>query len=1433
MDLLGDPLLSESITKLASIVVFAAATTANFKPELGQLQRTLDRIAPIINGVLKDRPKQEIDVFKDEIQDAEKLVQKCLKIKRNFVTKYTHSSKLKDLNNKLLRFFQLEAQEDQSLITKQTLVEIHQTLSSSSMSISSRYESTKRRKLGWCVPILPGGIVGFDEPLKMLKAAVLYDDGGYESSVVVVTAAGGYGKTTLVTMLCHDSDMQGNFGENILFVTVSETPNFMAIVNHLINPNPFGHPIQFQSDEDAKNKLGNFLLEKVSRPMLLVLDDVWDDSFIDNFPLKIKGCTILVTSRMRILKYNVFNLDPLKDEDAMILFQQSATAVNKNRPKSIVNANLVNELAKLCKNNPLMLRLMGRFLYKRNEVYWMDSLKVLSQGSSILYFSEVINNLERSFQTLDEELKECSMDFGLFPEDQRISASALLDIWVHLYNHDHDGHDTIDKIVRLSLRNLVNLMESSDRKDSGAKVKSCDQQFVTQHALLRELAIHQSSKPEVPVSQRKRLIITTRGDDLPTSVLNMEEPMQACILSISTGESFSSRWCDMKVPEVEVMVLNLKSKTYILPHFMQEMPRLKVLNITNYGLYPSYIANLHPISYLPNLSRIRLERVAIPSLTTSTLALRNLHKVSFIMCKIGNAFELELDIGNLEVWPRLVELEMENCQDLVGFPGLLCRSVHLKTLSITNCNEMCDISEEFGNLTNLENLSLRSCTKLKKLPESIIRLQNLSILDISNCISLTVLPEEIRKLGGLETLYMKGFGVPMLRGGIVSFEKPLNELKAKILADFDESVMEIKDYRDGNSVVVVVAGGGCGKTTLVTMLCHDYEIQAIYGASIFYVTVSETPNFKAIVNLILNPNHLSQKTMVQSDEDAKDKLEKFLREQVSGPILLILDGVQSDSFIRNFEFKIRGYKILVTSKMIFPKYDVLQLAPLSDEDAKALFMGSAFRMPCPTIDGDLVNQIIKYCKKHPRTLSMVSSSLNGKSEFVWKCLMKTLSQGVWVLDKKDVTERLKSIIEQSDQEFKKYLLHCQKLDTELNQHFLDMGLFPKHHRIPACVLSDMWTNLYNHDDMGRDTFIKIFQLSYKKLVSSVTIGEEANAIVNCCEQTFVTLKDLHRELAIYLSSIDPISWRTRLIIDAQGHELPPEFREVKKFLNARFLSISTGESFTTWCNMNVPEVEVMLLNILSQTYTTYTLPHFLKDMQKLKVLIVTNYGSYPTEFVNFHVLGSLTSLTRVRLERVVLSLMSASILNLVNLQKLSFVLCKIGEGFEKLSTYNPYLWPRLVEIEIDGCQDLVGLPEFFCSSNLEKLSITNCNEMIKIPEEIGTLTSLKTLSLRSCTKLKKLPESISRLKKLSILDISDCLSLSKLPENIGELGGLRMIYMKGCTGIQELPPSVKDLSQTQVLCNEEISYKWHEFPNVKIPEVEEDRLLILTRSISY
>ncbi|KAL7584409.1 hypothetical protein Lser_V15G46310 [Lactuca serriola] len=771
MALLQDP-LSESISSLFKTVIYVAETTSEFKPQLEELRAILQRITPIIEETVKlkrelDQSELECKMFIDEVQKAEELITRCSKVKRDPTKMFLYSRELKNFKIKLVNFFQVGVQAIQIRDIMQTLAVVNDIKSKlDRMYVDSRdskhrtrlvgshsgSESVERKKYGWQVPRLQSGIVAFDEPLEKLKAEVVSDIGIDDRLVLVVEAPGGCGKTTLVKMLCHDAEIREKFGENIFYVTVSETPDLMVIVSDLFNPNPSTPQLQFQGKEDAKIKLDNFLNKKASDPMLLVLDDVWSASFIEEiFPSKIRGHKILVTSRTAFPKYKTFRFDPLNEEDAKTLFCDSAFTKGGSRPSPTISDHLVNQMVHWCKKHPLTLLVVGRSLNGKNELAWKSMLGKLSQGRLVLdLHKDVLIGLERSFDALDDEFKECFLDLGLFPEDQRIPVSTLLNMWVHLYNHDDDGVDTMDTILELSYRNLVDLMAKGFRNDSGARVNYCDQQFVTQHDLLRELAIHLNNK--LPLPQRSRLFIDARGEDLPASIVKIQEAMQARILSISTGESFSSRWCDMKVPDLEVLILNLMSKTYTLPHFLAANPKLKTVNITNNGLYPTEFSNFDFLGASYNLTRIRLQRVVI---SPSILSLINLQKVSFIMCNIGNPFK-NLIAKTPNIWPQLVELEIDYCQDLIKFPGALCNSVHLKKISITNCNEMCGFSEEFGDLINLEMLGLRSCMKLKKLPESIWRLKNLSVLDISDCLNLGGLPEKMGKLGCLRKIYMKG-----------------------------------------------------------------------------------------------------------------------------------------------------------------------------------------------------------------------------------------------------------------------------------------------------------------------------------------------------------------------------------------------------------------------------------------------------------------------------------------------------------------------------------------------------------------------------------------------------------------------------------------------------------------------------------------------------
>ena len=184
------------------------------------------------------------------------------------------------------------------------------------------------------------------------------------------------------------------------------------------------------------------------------------------------------------------------------------------------------------------------------------------------------------------------------------------------------------------------------------------------------------------------------------------------------------------------------------------MDELKVLIITNCGFFPAELRNFQQLGSLPNLKRIRLEKVSIPSLCKNPVLLRSLEKISLFMCNIGHTFGNFIQVS--DALPNLMEINIDYCNDLVELPAGLCEVILLKTLSITNCHKLSVLPKGIEMLVNLEVLRLRSCTDLSELPDSIRGLHKLRILDISDCLSIRNLPKHIGELCNLEEIHMNG-----------------------------------------------------------------------------------------------------------------------------------------------------------------------------------------------------------------------------------------------------------------------------------------------------------------------------------------------------------------------------------------------------------------------------------------------------------------------------------------------------------------------------------------------------------------------------------------------------------------------------------------------------------------------------------------------------
>ncbi|KAM7510333.1 hypothetical protein LguiB_009208 [Lonicera macranthoides] len=467
----GGAALGAAFGSVLKIVQKAARTTYHFKSNLNLIKETLISLKPMVDRIASSEDNK---MLIDQLEAGEKLVLKCSKIKRwDLPRKYKYSRRLSKFQNQLLLFFQMDVQA-------QLVCNILETPEGQQDDLRDNMDRMHLISGGNCnVSGLPDFIVGLDEPLKALKGMVLQNG----VSVVVLSAPGGSGKTTLSKMLCKDKEIKDKYGNNTFFVTVSKTASLKDVIQKIFQHKDLSLP-QFQNEEDAINQL-EILMRRLEQGILLVLDDVcseWE-SLIEKFKFEIDDYKILIV--------------------------------------------------KVCKGFPLALTVIGRSLYGKHLVIWDQRAK-------------------KCLDALDEKpiAKECYLDLGSFPEDQKIAATVIMDMWAKLYGQDDEGAETLGNLLGLSFRNHVNLLPT------------------------RELVISRSDQE--PMEQRKILIMDIKENVPPQWLVEQQQqPKHARLLSISTDETFASSWYNMQLPSTEVLVLNFRSKNYLLPHFMETMNKLK------------------------------------------------------------------------------------------------------------------------------------------------------------------------------------------------------------------------------------------------------------------------------------------------------------------------------------------------------------------------------------------------------------------------------------------------------------------------------------------------------------------------------------------------------------------------------------------------------------------------------------------------------------------------------------------------------------------------------------------------------------------------------------------------------------------------------------------------------------------------------------------
>jgi hypothetical protein len=113
------------------------------------------------------------------------------------------------------------------------------------------------------------------------------------ASTTALVGAGGFGKTTLVTALCHDEEIIETFDAGILWVTLGQQPDVIKAATTLYAGLTDERPV-FVSVEDATIKIAEKLGD---RTCLLVIDNLWDFNHLKPFVRGGAHCVRLITTR--------------------------------------------------------------------------------------------------------------------------------------------------------------------------------------------------------------------------------------------------------------------------------------------------------------------------------------------------------------------------------------------------------------------------------------------------------------------------------------------------------------------------------------------------------------------------------------------------------------------------------------------------------------------------------------------------------------------------------------------------------------------------------------------------------------------------------------------------------------------------------------------------------------------------------------------------------------------------------------------------------------------------------------------------------------------------------------------------------------------------------------------------------------------------------
>ncbi|GLJ34966.1 hypothetical protein SUGI_0703660 [Cryptomeria japonica] len=675
------------------------------------------------------------------------------------------------------------------------LGELVSALSEQSSSNAERKENS----------LLPSDSQPVGIELKVQKLITEID--GSTVPVIAVVGMGGAGKTFLLKNAF--KKIRARYTHSI-WLSISQAYSIKKLQLDLMKT--LNVEVNNVTEDDAARLIHDALGGTKS---LIVLDDVWrvdrEKNIMTRLGLPVgpeSQCKVVVTTRNRQICDNLgalpYDMELLSEQESWKLFCAHAFP---DEPVPDQLQAIASQVEKECGRLPLALKITGASLSRCTELKkWEFKLNQLKKVDLVKFvdpnYDLIMHILELSYDSLPSPLKVCFSYLSFFPEDEKINAEYLINLWIAEGFISQEGEYQWEVAWRyLDLLASLCLLEVEEDEHL---VKHCKV-----HDLLLDLAILISKEHQCKFSvndaftsakrillHQQEAIVQTR-ESCPrslrtlslydTSIEKVEKkfvsPVRLLrVLDLSNTEISTLPSCVGKLKILKLLNLSC-TKIKKIPKCVKSLKRLLFLDLSDCELerLPKWINKLKCLQHL-NISGCNDDLLShMPKGISKLVDLRVLRSSHLRFCAEKDGFlkledlpkltclqELSLEVnkemnnGTFSQQPYMRYLSVKssgaisslppNLSDMqylqtlklekFAVPNWLCALTDLAYLKLEKCD--CSYYPEFQNLPNLKKLVLdgdNTCTELPKVfgkPSGFPKLRFLTIMNFSN---LEVLPD--------------------------------------------------------------------------------------------------------------------------------------------------------------------------------------------------------------------------------------------------------------------------------------------------------------------------------------------------------------------------------------------------------------------------------------------------------------------------------------------------------------------------------------------------------------------------------------------------------------------------------------------------------------------------------------------------------------------